>query len=118
MRLNYYRFPEGIDARTRFLSGSDFIKGQCRIHTKKPDGICPDYVSGDQGRGCKDCDNFCILEAGETVYGTTVKNVKQLLRTFGGSGWTEHCDRSGGVFEVTEITLSGNNSSHHYNRHL
>lgn len=26
MRLNYYRFPEGIDARTRFLSGADFAR--------------------------------------------------------------------------------------------
>ncbi|WP_041668463.1 hypothetical protein [Acetobacterium woodii] len=118
MRLNYYQFPAGIDAKTRFLNGADFIKGQCRIHNKKPSGECPDYDSGDLGYGCKDCNNFCILEAGDIVYGTTISNVKKLLKTFGGSGWTDHCDRSGGVFEVTEIFLKGNNSSHHYNRHL
>ena len=58
------------------------------------------------------------LEAGDTVYGISVKNVKSLIKSFGGYGWTEHCDRSGGVFEVTDIKLKGNNSNHHYNRHL
>lgn len=75
-------------------------------------------MPGDLGWGRKDCGNFSILDAGETVYGTSVNNVKQLLKTFGGSGWTEHSDRSGGVFEATEIILKGNNSTHHYNRHL
>lgn len=28
MRLNYYRFPEGIDAKTRYINGADFIEGQ------------------------------------------------------------------------------------------
>ena len=31
---------------------------------------------------------------------------------------TEHIERDGGVFEVTDITLNGNNSRFKYNRHL
>ena len=41
-----------------------------------------------------------------------------LLKQYGGSAWTEHCERDGGCFEVTEIKLKGNNSRFRYNHHL
>jgi len=52
------------------------------------------------------------------VMGCTVTYAKKLLRMFGGCAWTDHCERDGGVFEVTDITLSGNNSKFKYNHHL
>ena len=41
-----------------------------------------------------------------------------MLKTKGGSAWTEHYDRDGGLFEVTKIELTGNNSRFKYNVHL
>ena len=43
---------------------------------------------------------------------------KKLLKQYGGIAWTDHIDRDGGLFEVTEIKLKGNNSKFRYNRHL
>lgn len=34
------------------------------------------------------------------------------------SAWTEHYERDGTLFEVTEIHLTGNNSRFKYNHHL
>lgn len=50
--------------------------------------------------------------------GITVTAAKKLLKEYGGSAWTEHIDRDGSCFEVTEIKLTGNNSRFKYNRHL
>lgn len=50
--------------------------------------------------------------------GVSVTTAKKLLRQYGGSAWTEHIDRDGGCFEVTPITLTGNNSRFKYNHHL
>ena len=53
-----------------------------------------------------------------TIYAGSVTNAKRLLKLYGGSAYTEHCERDGGLFEVTEITLKGNNSRFKYNHHL
>lgn len=50
--------------------------------------------------------------------GISVTTAKKLLKEFGGAAWTEHIDREGGCFEVTEIKLKGNNSRFKYNHHL
>lgn len=50
--------------------------------------------------------------------GITVTYAKKLLKEKGGHAWTEHIDRDGSCFEVTEIKLQGNNSRFKYNRHL
>lgn len=50
--------------------------------------------------------------------GVSVTAAKKLLRQYGGTAWTEHCERDGGCFEVTPITLAGNNSRFKYNHHL
>jgi hypothetical protein len=52
------------------------------------------------------------------ICGCSVTTAKKLLREFGGRAWTEHCDRSGGCFEVTPIKLGKNNSRFKYNHHL
>jgi len=48
----------------------------------------------------------------------SVSYAKKMLKQQGGSAWTEHIDRDGGCFEVTDIKLKGNNSKYKYNRHL
>ncbi len=50
--------------------------------------------------------------------GVSVTTAKKLLRQHGGAAWTEHIERDGTCFEVTPITLSGNNSKFKYNHHL
>jgi len=58
----------------------------------------------------------------EVEGGLKLSTVKKLIKERGGKGWTEHCERDGGVFEVTEITATGNhmrtNYNCKYNRHL
>ena len=48
----------------------------------------------------------------------SVTYAKQMIKKYGGSAWTEHVDRDGSCFEVTEIKLTGNNSRFKYNHHL
>lgn len=52
------------------------------------------------------------------IGGISVTRAKELIRKYGGSGWAEHIDRDGSLFETTEIKLSGNNSRFRYNHHL
>ena len=55
---------------------------------------------------------------GDVISGVSVTFAKKMLRQYGGVAWTEHIERDGGCFEVTEITLKGNNSRFRYNHHL
>ncbi len=48
----------------------------------------------------------------------SIKEAKKLLKQKGGYAWTEHYERDGTLFEVTEIELQGNNSRFQYNNHL
>ena len=48
----------------------------------------------------------------------SVSFAKKMLKQYGGYAWTEHIDRDGSVFEVTEVKLAGNNSRFKYNHHL
>lgn len=111
-RLHYYQFPDNIDAHTRFLNGALNLKGDCTLG-KSSCRECP--VSSE---GWQECPNYKCEAAENIISGTTVSNAKRLLKAFGGFAWTEHCERNGGVFEVTEIKLQGNNSRYKYNRHL
>lgn len=58
------------------------------------------------------------IEPGEDIGGLRLATVKTLIKRYGGSGYTTHCERDGSVFEVTNITLKCNNSRFKYNRHL
>ena len=58
------------------------------------------------------------IAPGEDIGGLRLSTVKKLIKRYGGSGYTTHCERDGGVFEVTSITMKGNNSRFKYNRHL
>ena len=54
-------------------------------------------------------------KTGEVSYYLLYKN---LMKKYGGSGTTCHCERDGTPFETTPILLKGNNSEFHYNRPL
>jgi len=112
-RLNYYRFPEGVDATTRWQSGAEQIgDGDCTLYPGEECEDCP------EGCAWRDCPHATVADAEDTVSGITVTEAKSLLRQFGGTAWTNHIERDGGVFETTPITPGGNNSRHKYNRHL
>lgn len=48
----------------------------------------------------------------------SISQCKKYIRKFGGHGYTEHCERDGTVFEVSEVKLNENNSKFRYNHHL
>ena len=111
-KLNYYQFPVGIDAHTRFKNGAVNLGGECTLkkQTCQRCEVCED--------GWRTCDYFKCLKSEEEVGGITITTAKRLLKEFGGQAWTNHCDREGSIFEVSKIMLKGNNSQTKYNRHL
>lgn len=96
MRLNYYMFPEdgSADDNTRYDEGADGYEG----YTENGQKVC--------------------TKAGYTVGGISVSHAKELLKKYGGHAWTEHIERNGAVFEITDIEIGKNNSRFKYNRHL
>lgn len=48
----------------------------------------------------------------------SVKWIKDMIKKYGGYGYTQHVDRDGSIIEISEIKTSGNNSRFRYNRHL
>ena len=117
MRLNYYRFPENIDAHTRWVNGTCRLKAICSLdeNTPHPD---PSECSFYTEEGCQQCPYYKVIDSEDTVEGCSVSYAKKLLKTFGGYAWTCHIDRDGGCFETTPISIKGNNSEFHYNHHL
>lgn len=103
MRLNYYRFPETVDEQIKLNEG-------CGVVLKSGDTIYPDTIPEDK--------RSLVEYVDDTIGGISVTHAKRLLKAYGGSAWTEHCDRDGSVFEVTDIQLKGNNSKFKYNHHL
>lgn len=104
MRINYYRFPEGTDEQARINEG-------CGVILKGAEyAIYPATIPDDKREQVESVE--------DTLGGISVTHAKELLKQYGGSAWTEHCERDGGLFEVTEITLGGNNSRFKYSRHL
>ena len=103
MRLNYYRFPDDTDESILLSYG-------CAVITKTGEEIYVDSIPDDKRE--------LVDHVDTTIYAGSVTNAKNLLKLYGGSAWTEHCERDGGLFEVTEIKLTGNNSRFKYNHHL
>lgn len=102
MRLNYYRFPEGTPE-------SVLLENGCGVVLKNGETIYPDSIPEDKRQ---------LVDHVDNVISCCVSFAKKMMKQYGGSGWTEHIDRDGGCFEVTEIKLQGNNSRFKYNRHL
>ena len=103
MRLHYYQFPEESDPMDRFKEG-------CAVVLKSGAEIHPETIPEDKWPE--------IARIDDTLGGISITHAKRLLRRYGGSAWTEHCERDGGCFEVSNITLTGNNSRFKYNHHL
>lgn len=104
VRLNYYLFPEDTPVSAMVAEGCEGIREDGRkIHWWQAEAIS---------------DWSGIKVEDRSLGGITVSAAKKLLKQYGGSAWTEHCERDGGCFEVTEIKLQGNNSRFKYNHHL
>lgn len=102
MRLSYYRFPEGTPEGVRLENG-------CGVVLKSGSTIYPDSIPAEK--------RLLVDYVGDTI-SCSVSAAKKLLKQYGGSAWTEHLERDGGCFEVTEIRIAGNNSRFKYNHHL
>lgn len=102
MRITYYTFPAETPEETLLEHG-------CEIILKDGSMVTADYIPDDK-RELVDHIDRCV-QVGVSV-------AKALIKKYGGGAWTEHIDRSGSVFEISEIKLDGNNSRFHYNRHL
>lgn len=103
MRLNYYEFPENTPENILLENG-------CAVIKTNGDEIYPEFIPEDK--------RYLVDHIDRTLHGVSVSHAKALLKEYGGAAWTEHCERDGGVFEVTEIQLKGNNSNFKYNHHL
>lgn len=103
MRLNYYRFPEGTPESVLLSEG-------CAVRLKDGSEIYVKSIPEDMRE--------LVAYIKDTIYAGSVTNAKRLLKKYGGAAWTEHIDRDGCLFEVSEIALKGNNSRFKYNRHL
>ena len=98
MRTNYYRFPEEATTET-ILEGYGMLDDW--------------YTEGHSGY-----ENIKNDPNGHRVIGQiNVTTVKELIRRFGGTGWTNHWERDGGLFEVTPITFNSR-TPRKYNHHL
>ena len=102
MRLHYYRFDPDTAEDVRLENGCPLILKSC----SEKYGITRMADIPKDKMPLVDC-------VGDTISGLSVTHAKQLLKKYGGSAWTEHCERDGTVFEVTEI-----NSRFKYNHHL
>lgn len=102
MRISYYKFPDEIPE-------SVLLENGCYIITKNGDEILADSIPNDK--------RHLVDHIDHTVSGK-ISWIKKMMKQYGGIGWTEHIERDGGCFEITEIKLTGNNSQFKYNHHL
>ena len=102
MRISYYRFPDGTPESVLLANGCGVVLNDGRE-------IYPESIPEDK-RPLMDHINHTVS--------CKVSWAKAMMKQHGGSGWTEHIERDGGCFEVTPITLTGNNSRFKYNHHL
>lgn len=102
MRINRYEFPEGTNEQILLEHG-------CGVVTTWGETIFPESIPEEHRKDVDYIDNVIVV---------SVTTAKKLLKEFGGAAWTEHYERNGGLFEISPITLKGNNSRFKYNRHL
>ena len=114
-RINYYEFPKNMSAHDMYVNGALSLKSHC-ILGRETCKNCSRFFPADWN------DNYCQWkhcdEADPVLGGVSVSAAKRLLLKFGGAAYTYHCERDGTVFEVSDITLKGNNSRFSYSRHL
>lgn len=103
MRIHYYKFPDETPVKTLLENG-------CAIVLKTGEEIYAETIP-EEWKGEVDYID-------RTLNAVSIKRAKELLKQYGGTAWTGHYDRDGGLFETTQIQLKGNNSKVKYNRHL
>ena len=102
MRLHYYQFPQGTPEDILLENG-------CAIHLKDGNWTYQETIPDEYRH---------LVDHVDDTINCKVSTAKKLLCKYGGCAWTEHIDRDGSVFEITEISLRGNNSKFKYNHHL
>lgn len=99
MRISYYRLPQELTAREQYR----ILKAEGWCNRPEP----PKELTDEEILECMGINHQC-----------SISTAKAMMKKYGGCGWTEHYERDGGLFEVTPIKLTGNNSRFKYNRHL
>lgn len=102
MRLSYYRFPDGTPE-------SVLLENGCGIILKDGSKVYANSIPEDKRPLVDHIDDTVLC---------SISWAKKMIKESGGSGFTEHYERDGSLFEVSEIKLSGNNSRFKYNHHL
>ena len=97
MRISYYVFPDDMPLRKCYAAWLNVIGSN---------------------KNANDYTDVEIERRFEREQTCKISTAKKLLKKFGGRAFTEHYERDGGLFEVTPIELTGNNSWFKYNRHL
>lgn len=140
MRLNTYVFPENTTDETLFINNMEF---EATVKDEEGKEVTLEMTAYRAANYCKyvlgmDIDKNRIYDYDETLFkeiypvfsryinkftsrkidGCSVTAVKNMIKKFGGSGFTYHIDRDGSIFETSEIRLGRNNSTHKYNQHL
>lgn len=105
MRLLYYTFPDNTPEEV-------LLEWGCEVFRKDGSSWYPDPED------MTDDERAQIDHIDHTISCSRITTIKRLMRQYDGHGWTEHVDRSGSVFEVSDIKLEGNNSRFKYNHHL
>jgi len=102
MRMSFYEFPEDTPEGV-------LIDEELPVVLKNGQTISSQWLTEEKRS---------LIDHFERVTQCTITYAKKMLKKYGGRAWTEHYDRDGGLFEVTPIELTGNNSRFKYNRHL
>lgn len=97
MRFNGYTFPADISDDIKVANG-------CKVHLKTGGTCTPccDVIPDDKRE--------LIDSVESTVYGLTVSRVKELMKEYGGYGWSDFTERDGTVYSSTPIILKGRNT--------
>lgn len=102
MKLTYYLFPDNTPEEILLENG-------CAVVLKNGEEIFPSSIP--------DSKRDLVDHIDHEIH-CNVSTAKSLIKKYGGSGYIQHIERDGSVFEVTPIEIKGNNSRFRYNHHL
>lgn len=104
MRITYYRFPKKMPLRERALAYLRYVQEREDIEDVE------DYIENASDEELDEDYPFKVE--------CSISMAKKLLKRYGGDAFTQHFERDGGLFEITTISLKGNNFRFKYNLHL
>ena len=107
----HYKFPETMDAQTRFENGAEPLGdgGGCALDIEDCEG-CSHFCDERPATNYdwRECPNATVTDAGKYVGGLSFAEAEVLLRKFGGAAYAQHIDPDGNMVEITEIKLRDN----------